>query len=204
MLSTDLWVLNTACAQIVDWQKKFALTPPLFISVNLSAKNIKHPNLVKNIKQVLQNTNLDPNCLQLEITEKVSTADDESAIDVIRHLRSIGIRISLDDFGTGYSALNYLARLPVDVLKIDQSFIKMIGKNEDSQKVIEMIKTLANHLGITVIAEGVEKAEQISFLKSINCEYIQGYFFSKPLDAKLATELLEDNCQKPQFPMQNL
>ena len=195
MYSTDHWVLQTACVQAVEWQNKFLSNAPLFISVNLSAKNIKHPNLVENVKHVLQVTKLDPSSLHLEITEKTSAPDDEDAIEVLRELRSMGIRISLDDFGTGYSALNYLARMPIDVLKIDRSFIKMIGKNDDSKKVIEMIKTLANHLGLTVIAEGVEKAEQISFLRSINCEYVQGYFYAKPLDSQLATKLLESGPQ---------
>jgi diguanylate cyclase (GGDEF)-like protein len=195
MFSTDLWVLHTACLQIVEWQNKFTNTPPLFISVNLSAKNIKHPNLVKNIEHILEVTKLDPTSLHLEITEKVSAPDDEDALEVLRQLRSIGVRISLDDFGTGYSALNYLARLPVDVLKIDRSFIKMIGKNDDSQKVIEMIKTLADHLGLLVIAEGVEKTDQLSFLQSIQCEYVQGFLYSKPLDSKLCTEFLTMGLQ---------
>lgn len=192
MLSTDLWVLQTACVQTVEWQNKFPQSPPLFISVNLSAKNIKHPNLVKNIEHILQVTNLNPKSLQLEITEKVSAPDDERAIEVLRQLRSIGIRISLDDFGTGYSALNYLSRMPIDILKIDQSFIKMIGENDESQKVIEMIKMLADHLGITVIAEGVEKSEQISYLQSIKCKHVQGYYYAKPLNAQSATELIEN------------
>ena len=193
--STDQWVLYNACVQAAEWQKKFSNSSPLFISVNLSAKNIKHPNLIENIKRVLQVTKLDPGSLHLEITEKVSTPDDESAIDVVRRLRSMGIRISLDDFGTGYSALNYLARMPVDVLKIDRSFVRMIGKNDDSQKVIEMIKTLASHLGLIVIAEGVEEAGQIAYLRSIQCEYVQGYFYGKPLDSQSATQLLESNPQ---------
>jgi len=195
MFSTDLWVLHTACFQAVEWQKQFPKTPPLFISINLSAKNIKHPNLVKNIENILRVSKLDPNSLHLEITEKVSAADDEGALEVLRQLRSMGIRISLDDFGTGYSALNYLSHMPIDVLKIDQSFIKMIGKNDENKKVIEMIKMLADHLGITVIAEGVEKAEQISFLRSIKCEYMQGYFYAKPMDVQSATELLQKGCQ---------
>ena len=196
MYSTDHWVLHTACVQAVEWQNNFPSNPPLFISVNLSPKNIKHPNLVENIKSVLEETKLDPGSLHLEITEKASAPDDEDAIEVLRTLRSIGIQISLDDFGTGYSALNYLARLPIDVLKIDRSFIKMIGKNDDSQKVIEMIKTLADHLELFVIAEGVEKAEQISFLQSIHCECVQGFFYGKPLNSQLSTEFLES---KPQF-----
>ena len=193
--STDHWVLQTACLQAVEWGLKYPSEKPVFISVNLSAKNIKHPNLIQNIEEVLQETKLDPNRLWLEITEKVSAPDDESAIEVLKKLRSIGIRISLDDFGTGYSALNYLARFPVDTLKIDRSFVKMIGVNDGSQKIIEMIKTLASHLGLILIAEGVEKAEQVAYLRSIGCEYVQGFFYAKPLNSQAATELLASGRQ---------
>ena len=193
--TTDHWVLQTACRQAVEWGNKFPSEHPNFLSVNLSAKNIKHPNLIKNIEEVLQETKLKPNRLWLEITEKVSAPDDESAIEVLKKLRALGIRISLDDFGTGYSALNYLARFPVDALKIDRSFINMIGVNEGSQKIIEMIKTLTDHLGLILIAEGVEKAEQVAFLRSIGCEYAQGFFYAKPLDSHAATELLASGYQ---------
>ena len=193
---TDYWVLQNACSQAVEWQNSFPKNPPLYITVNLSAKNINHPNLVDNINQVLQDTKLDPKNLCLEITERATTSDNESTIEVLRKIRSMGVRITIDDFGTGYSALNYLAQFPVDVLKIDQSFIQMVGVKEASKKIIEMVKALANHLGITVVAEGVEKAEQLEFVKSINCEYAQGYYYSKPLDAKSATELLTEG---PQF-----
>lgn len=188
--STDHWVLQNACRQAVEWGNMFPNILPPSISVNLSAKNIKHPNLVANINKVLQATKLEPERLWLEITEKVSAPNDIGAIEVLKKLRSIGIRICLDDFGTGYSALNYLALFPVDVLKVDRSFVNMIGVGEDSQKIIEMITTLANHLGLVVIAEGVEKKEQLTFLESIKCDYAQGYFYAKPLDAHSATQLL--------------
>jgi len=193
---TDNWVLQRACAQTVEWQNNFPGNPPLYITVNLSAKNISHPNLIDNISQVLRDTKVDPRNLYLEITERATTSDTESTIEVLRKLHSMGIRISIDDFGTGYSALNYLAQFPVDVLKIDQSFIQMIGVKEASKKIIEMVKALANHLGIIVVAEGVENIEQLEFVKSINCEFAQGFYFSKPLDAKSATELLNEG---PQF-----
>jgi diguanylate cyclase (GGDEF)-like protein len=192
---TDHWVLEKACLQEVEWHNQFPSDPPLFISVNISAKYFKHPNLVEDINQVLQETKLDPHQLWLEITEKVSAADDESAIAILQELRSMGIRISLDDFGTGYSALNYLARFPVDALKIDKSFIRMIGVQEESLKIIEMIKALASHLGLTLIAEGVEESAQIPFLRSINCEYAQGFYFAKPQDARSATSLLANRQQ---------
>ena len=133
--STDHWVLQNACRQAVEWGNKFPNILPLSISVNLSAKNIKHPNLIANIRQVLDETKLEAGRLWLEITEEVSAPDDERTIEALRKLRSTGVRICLDDFGTGYSALNYLAQFPVDVLKIDHSFVKMIGVNDDSHKI---------------------------------------------------------------------
>jgi diguanylate cyclase (GGDEF)-like protein len=191
--TTDQWVLETACRQAATWQNQFPDKNYPFVSVNLSARNIKHPNLIANIVQVLQETKLDPNRLWLEITEKVSAANDESVITVLKDLRSLGIRLSLDDFGTGYSALNYLARFPIDALKIDRSFIKMIGVNNESLKIIEILKALANQLGLILIAEGVENAEQIPFLQSIDCEYVQGFYYAHPLDAESATKLLVEN-----------
>ena len=143
--STDHQVIYNACMQAVEWQNRFMITPPIFVSVNLSAKNLKHPNLTESIKRIIKVTNLDSSSLHLEITEKVNTLNDENAIKVLKNLRSIGIHISLDDFVAEYSTLNYLARMPIDVLKIDRSFIKIIGENNNSQKVIEMIKTIANH-----------------------------------------------------------
>ena len=106
----------------------------------------------------------------------------------------MGVRISLDDFGTGYSALNYLARFPIDAFKIDRSFIKMIGVNEENLKIIEILKALANELGLILIAEGVENADQVPFLQSIQCEYVQGYYYAYPLDSQSATKLLVDEC----------
>ncbi|NQU29254.1 MAG: bifunctional diguanylate cyclase/phosphodiesterase, partial [Anaerolineae bacterium] len=189
---TDNWVLQNACSQAVEWQSKFPGNPPLFITVNLSARNIIQPSLVDNIDQVLQDTKLDPRNLYLEITERATTSDDESTIEVLRKLQLMGVQITIDDFGAGYSALNYLAQFPVDVVKIDQSFIKMIGVKDASKKIIEMVKALANHLGIIVVAEGIENIEQLEFIKSINCEYAQGFYYSKPLNAKSATDLLTE------------
>jgi len=193
--TTDQWVLENACRQAVVWQNKYPDESFPFVSVNLSAKNIKHPNLVSNVEKVLQETKLNPDRLWLEITEQVSAANDESVVTVLKDLHSLGVRISLDDFGTGYSALNYLARFPIDALKIDRSFIKMISINEESLKIIEILKALANHLGLILIAEGVENADQIPFLQSIKCEYVQGYYYSYPLDSESATKFLEENCR---------
>ncbi len=193
--STDQWVLDKACRQAVEWQNRYPDRSDLFVSVNLSAKNIKHPNLAANVEKTLRETNLHPSRLWLEITEQVSAANDESVIAVLNDIHALGVRISLDDFGTGYSALNYLARFPIDALKIDRSFIKMIGVNEESLKIIEILKALAGHLGLILIAEGVENASQIPFLQSIQCEYVQGYYYARPLDPQSATKFLEENCR---------
>ncbi len=192
LYTTDHWVMENACTQAVAWHGHFPSDPPLFISVNVSPKYFRHPNLIHNLKQVLENTHLDPSQLWVEITEKVSAADDESAIAILKNLHSMGIHISLDDFGTGYSALNYLARFPIDALKIDRSFVQMIGVQEESLKIIEMIKTLASHLGLMLIAEGIETVQQAKFLRSIECEYGQGFLFAKPLDAYTATRQLTE------------
>jgi EAL domain-containing protein (putative c-di-GMP-specific phosphodiesterase class I) len=183
-------VLQKACERVIELSGKSSYDFPIYISVNLSAKNIKHPSLVQDIKAVLSETKLKPCQLWLEITEQASAPDDAGAIEVLKELRANGVRIYLDDFGTGYSALNYLARFPVDGLKIDSSFVNLIGQNEESEKVIEMIITLADHLGLVVVAEGVEKIEQEAFLKSLKCTYAQGYYYAKPMDALLASQYL--------------
>ena len=193
--TTDQWVLENACHQAVEWQKLYPDNSFPFVAVNLSARNIKHPNLVSNVEELLQETKLEPSRLWLEITEQVSATNDESVVTVLKNLHSLGVRISLDDFGTGYSALNYLARFPIDALKIDRSFIKMIGVNEENLRIIEILKALANQLGLILIAEGVEKADQVPFLQSIDCEYVQGFYYAHPLDAESATKLLIENGQ---------
>lgn len=193
--TTDQWVLENACRQAVEWQNQYPNKSYPFVSVNLSARNIRHPNLVDSIENLLNKTKLKPERLWLEITEQVSATNDESVISILKDLHSLGVRISLDDFGTGYSALNYLARFPIDALKIDRSFIKMIGINNENLKIIKILKALASQLGLVLIAEGVEKIDQIPFLQSIECEYVQGFYYARPLNVEDATKLLLENCQ---------
>ncbi|HEX8990669.1 MAG TPA: EAL domain-containing protein [Anaerolineales bacterium] len=193
LYTTDHWVMENACRQEREWNAEFSGELPLFISVNVSPKYFRHPNLINDIETVLRASPLPPDRLWLEITEKVSAADDESAIIILKNLHSLGIRISLDDFGTGYSALNYLARFPIDSLKIDRSFIRMIGVQEGSMKIVEMIKALADHLGLAVVGEGIETAEQLDFLRSIDCEYGQGFYFAEPSDVPTAAGLLAED-----------
>jgi diguanylate cyclase (GGDEF)-like protein len=188
--TADQWVLETACRQAMEWLKAFPADPPLFMSVNISSKYFRHPSLVENIRHVLETTGLDPTRLWLEITESVGAGDDESAIAVLKELHALGVRISLDDFGAGYSALNYLARFPIDALKIDRSLIGTIGVQEESGRVIDMIKALATHLGLLLIAEGVESSRELAFLYSMHCDYVQGYYLARPADAETATRAL--------------
>ncbi len=192
LYTADHWVMETACRQAAEWNASFPGDLPLFLSVNMSAKYFRHPRLVEDVEQVLKAAGLPPDRLWLEITERVSAADDESAITTLKRLHALGIRISLDDFGTGSSALNYLARFPIDALKIDQTFVRMIGVQVACMKIIEMINALADHLGLTVIAEGVEKPEQMEFLRSIQCEYAQGFYFAEPLPVGMAARLLSE------------
>ncbi|MFZ5909846.1 MAG: EAL domain-containing protein [Chloroflexota bacterium] len=189
LFTTDGWVLQAACLQAVKWQEEFPQDPPLFMSVNISAANLKHPNFVDHVHQILQETGLDPNMLWLEVTENISAVSDKAAIEVLRKLHASGIRISLDDFGTGYSALNYLVRFPIHALKIDRSFIQMIGVNDESLRVIETIKALADHLRLSVIAEGVDDPKQLAFLKELGCEYVQGFLLAHPMDAEAAAKI---------------
>ena len=188
--SVDKWVLQKACEQAVRWSKELPESS-FYMSVNLSANNLKNPNLVQNIKEILNQAKLQPERLWLEITEQASAPDDVNVIEVLEELRSFGINIYLDDFGTGYSALNYLARFPVDGLKIDRSFVNTIGVDDNGQKVIEMIITLAKHLDLVVVAEGVEDLNQVSFLQALSCTYAQGYHFARPMEANDAKNMLE-------------
>ena len=132
-----------------------------------------------------------PECLKLEITESVIMNNTEQAIKTVKELREMGVRVSIDDFGTGYSSLSYLHRFPIDTLKVDRSFINRIGLEDEHGEIIQTIIKLAFNLGMDVVAEGVENLEQLNFLKDINCEYGQGYYYSRPVDSFSALEMIE-------------
>ncbi|HUW50690.1 MAG TPA: EAL domain-containing protein [Sulfuricella sp.] len=183
------WVLRAACAQAQAWTR--AGLPPVRIAVNLSARQLNHPQLVPSVADALRKSGLDPARLELELTESMLLDNAEEVIAVLYALKKMGTRLSIDDFGTGYSALSYLARLPLDTLKIDQSFIHGIGQNQTSGAIVTAIIALADSLGLTTIAEGVEKQEQAEFLMAHRCAEIQGYYFSKPLPADECAILLE-------------
>ncbi len=189
------WVLLEACRQLRQWQIEFpSLKELLTISVNLSVKQFMQPDLLTQVTQILQQTGLDARSLKLEITESAIMEDSESASVTLLQLKALGIQLCMDDFGTGYSSLSYLHRFPIDILKIDRSFISNIRVKEQNLKIVQTIVTLAHSLGMAVTAEGVETAEQLAFLKALNCEFGQGYFFSKAVGSHEAGRLIAKEC----------
>jgi EAL domain-containing protein (putative c-di-GMP-specific phosphodiesterase class I) len=172
------WAIRTACQQNQKWQA--AGYSPVTVAVNISAKQFFQSNLVEIVKSALSETGLSPNYLELEITESI-TMDVERSVTTLLELQRIGVKVSIDDFGIGYSSLNYLKRLPIDKLKIDQSFICECPHDINSNNLVRTIILMAHLLKMKVIAEGVETEEQVSFLLSQGCKEAQGYLFSKPL-----------------------
>ncbi|MDI6812262.1 MAG: EAL domain-containing protein [Desulfitobacteriaceae bacterium] len=175
------WVLRRACTQNQQWQEKGY--SPIRMAVNLSARQFRQINLVRTIAQTLQATGLEPQWLDLEITESMSMENVAFSITILQQLKDMGIRISVDDFGTGFSSLSYLSRFPLDTLKIDQSFVQTIAVNPDSNEIVTAIIRLARSLGLKVIAEGVETDDQLSFLRQKQCDEVQGYLLGKPVPA---------------------
>mgnify|MGYP001616887546 FL=1 len=188
------WVLQTACAQARAWQD--AGLPPLRVSMNLSARQFQK-NLVDTVETVLRETGLEPQRLELELTESVVMQNPEMAVTTLDVLDRLGVRLSIDDFGTGYSSLSYLRRFPINTLKIDRSFVSDIPGDGDDMKIITAIITLAHSLGIRVVAEGVETAEQLSLLRELRCDAMQGYIFSKPLPANEFAQLVREGRSLP-------
>jgi len=180
-----IWILKQACQQLSSWQQQFPASPPLSMSVNLSASQLLQPDLVSQTEEILLETGIASNSLKLEITESALIHNHRMAITVLSDLKALGIQLYVDDFGTGYSSLARLQDLPVDALKIDRSFIQ--SKRWD---ISEAIIDLALRLGLDVIAEGVETFEDRLALQSLGCEHMQGYFFSKPIDSKSAHQLM--------------
>jgi diguanylate cyclase (GGDEF)-like protein len=175
------WVLRKACVQAQIWRQ--TISPDFKISVNISPKQFQDPNLIQFIREVLEETQLPAHALQLEITEGLLMVEADHLSTVFDEIKKLGISISLDDFGTGFSSLSYLQRFPIDNLKIDRSFICNIPENQDSVVLTKAIIAMSNALGMSVTAEGVEKREQMDFLKNAGCDDIQGFYFSKPISA---------------------
>jgi diguanylate cyclase (GGDEF)-like protein/PAS domain S-box-containing protein len=185
------WVLRTACAQAVSWRK--AGLPAVKISVNLSVRQFREDNLVELIKDILEDTGLESNLLELEITESAIMHDPDAVKDKLHQLKALGVGLAVDDFGTGYSSLAYIKRFPVDSLKIDRSFVQDIIREPGDAAIAQAIISLSHSLGIKVVAEGVETREQLAFLRMRGCDVVQGYYFSRPLAVEDMTRLLVEN-----------
>jgi diguanylate cyclase (GGDEF)-like protein len=190
ILPLGKWILYESCRQLREWQKSDPLASSLTVSVNLSAKQFSQPDLPEQVAGQLEATGLSPRHLKLEITESHIMENTEMAVAMMNRLRDLGVRLSLDDFGTGYSSLSYLHRLPIDYLKIDRSFVSRMVESRENAEIVSTIIKLAQNLKMQVVAEGVETSDQLAQLDHLNCEYGQGYFFSKPLDAEAAGLIL--------------
>lgn len=184
------WVLEQACCQLSIWQRQFPTSSPLSVSVNLSVKQLAQPELIKDIRQLLYQYRLAPGNLKLEITESVLMDNAQIVTPALALLKALGVGLYLDDFGTGYSSLSYLHRFPIDVLKIDRSFVNQINLGEKNAKIVQAITTLAQAMDIEIVAEGIETLQQQTQLTALRCQYGQGYLFSKPLTAEAATTFI--------------
>lgn len=180
------WVLNEACRQLQRWRLENPKMANVTMSVNLSRRQFADPELVNRVRDVLQETNIGARSLKLEITESVVMEDTESAHRILTDIKELGVGMQMDDFGTGYSSLSCLNRFPLDGLKIDRSFIREISQKKESMAVLQAIVTLARTLGMKVVAEGVELGEQVALLEGLDCQYVQGFYFSRPLTPDVA------------------
>ena len=178
-----LWILKRACQQLSQWQWKSPAHRSLFMSVNLSGKQVAEPDLVGQVQEILEETHVDARHLKLEITESVVMENAELAAQLFKRLKALGVQLSIDDFGTGYSSLGYLHRFPLDTLKIDQSFVGRIGEAAENIEIVRTIVSLADNMGMDVVAEGVETLGQLAQLRKLNCQYGQGYLFARPANA---------------------
>ncbi len=187
------WVLQTACQQLKKWQD--AGLPPLRIAVNLSARQFNQPDLIDKIVNILTSTKLEPQYLEVELTESMLVDNVKLANSQLKELKALGISISLDDFGTGYSSLSYLQKFNLDILKIDRCFVTDINHNEKNATITKAIISMAHGLNLHVIAEGVEKEAELEFLREQKCNTIQGYLFSPPVPGDKFEEMLQNGAQ---------
>jgi EAL domain-containing protein (putative c-di-GMP-specific phosphodiesterase class I) len=202
ILPLGQWVLASACAQLLKWAAH-ADTAHYSLAVNVSARQFHHPEFVEHVQSVLQQSGANPQRLKLELTESVLLEDVEDAIAKMLELKALGVSFSLDDFGTGYSSFSYLQRLPIDQLKIDQSFVEGLVSSANDDAIAKTIVALAKTLGLAVIAEGVETEKQRNFLAGIGCYFYQGYLFSRPLPLDQFEALMRSaagEAGQPQYP----
>ena len=182
------WVLHEACKQVKAWQLAGFATPR--IAVNVSSHQFREHRLAETVRHALEASGVDPQFLTLEITESVIMENAQQNLDELSHIKQTGVKLSIDDFGTGYSSLSYLMRFPLDELKIDRSFLATIGHEENKGSLVVAVIAIAHSLGLNVVAEGVETAEQLAFLKAQACNECQGFFLSKPVTAEAFAAML--------------
>lgn len=185
------WVLHSACRQARQWQEERG--KPINVAVNLSARQFRDADIVKEVVRALDESGLAPQLLELELTESMLMHDVKRVLHTLAALKETGIRLAVDDFGTGYSSLSYLKRFPLDYLKVDRSFINDIARDQNDAAIVRAIIAMAHGIGVKVIAEGVETADQLAFLLEQDCDEIQGYYFSKPLTEEAMTALLRES-----------
>ncbi|MGI8468308.1 MAG: putative bifunctional diguanylate cyclase/phosphodiesterase [Pyrinomonadaceae bacterium] len=193
------WILQETTNQLAEWQKIAPVYSDLIVSVNISGKHLVQDGLVEEVKKVLKASEIKPACLKLEITESVAMENAEHTIVILTKLKRLGVLLSIDDFGTGYSSLSYLHRLPFDTLKIDRSFVNTIGDNGENSEILQTIISLAQNLKMQSIAEGIETERQMEILRDLDCDYAQGYLFSKPLPkAEMEMQLYQKRTWFPE------
>jgi len=188
------WVLRTACTQNMAWQKQGL--PPLCMAVNLSPRQFADDDLVKDVAEILREIGMRAELLELELTESMVMQNPDRAVKILSAIKDLGVRLAIDDFGTGYSSLAQIKRFPIDTLKVDRSFIREIPQVAEDSAIAEAIINMGKTLSLTVIAEGVETKEQKQFLRDHDCDEMQGFYFSKPIEATKFAELLRTHSEK--------
>jgi len=183
------WVLEEACREAQRWRARFPDHPPLMVSVNVSGRQFE-PALVDVVSSAISSAGIDASTLCLELTESTVMSDVDAAIDILRQLKALGVKISIDDFGTGYSSLAYLKRFPLDELKVDKSFVDGLGRDPEATAIVAAVVAAAQALGLTVVAEGVETGEQVGRLRTLGCEEAQGFYYFRPQPASDVGDLL--------------
>ena len=188
------WVLKTACRQAQSWRSTY---PDLTVAVNISAIQFRDRAFADTVRAIVGNSGLDPNAIEIEITESVAMHEVEKTLDRLNELARLGLHISIDDFGTGYSSLAYLKRFPINTLKIDKSFVLTTPEDKENTAIVKAVVALAHLLGLSVVAEGVENAQQAAYLRQEGCEILQGFHFSRPVDARAFSRLLKSGFADP-------
>jgi EAL domain-containing protein (putative c-di-GMP-specific phosphodiesterase class I) len=191
IIPISVWVLKTACLEAASWRQGYPADLSLYVAINISAKHFSHVGFIGHVKDALEQSGVDPQCITIELTETLAMNDVATTGQTMSQLRNLGVKLSIDDFGTGYSSLSYLRRFPVDTLKIDQSFIKTM--DAENYAIVTAIVGLAHNLDLKVVAEGVETTNQHQLLALAGCGSAQGYLFAEPMPAKSVGVFIESN-----------